>query len=353
MQKPSARLLLNWYDKHRRILPWRAAPETKANPYHVWLSEIMLQQTVVKAVIPYFEKFLRRWPTLQALAAANDDDIMAAWAGLGYYSRARKLIECAKAVNARSGFPESAEELVELPGIGPYTSAAIAAIAFNQRAAVVDGNVERVIARVYAIEIPLPKAKQKIRDYVAVLTPANRPGDFAQAMMDLGATICTPRNPACPLCPWNKNCLAFARDGQARFPIKIEKKKRETRRVSAFWITRDRKVLLRRRPARGLLGGMMEVPSEGWRANFKPSTKDAPVALPYKKLEGIVTHTFTHFEAEITVFVAQAPKTFKTPKGFQWHPVNDLTEAGLPSVMMKVVRYALKSVIPAKAGIQK
>jgi A/G-specific adenine glycosylase len=350
---PKARKLLAWYDRHARILPWRAKPGETQDAYKIWLSEIMLQQTVVKAVIPYFEKFTKRWPTLRALAKAKESEIMAAWAGLGYYSRARKLFECAKLLAKRGGFPGSAEELIELPGIGPYTSAAIAAIAFNERTAVVDGNIERVISRVFAIKTPLPQAKQKIRELVFALTPKDRPGDFAQAMMDLGSAICTPKNPKCPACPWQKNCLAFALGQQDRFPIKLAKKKRETRRAAAFWIMQGDKVLLRRRPPRGLLGGMVEVPSEGWEKDFAPSGMHAPIRLPYKELTAHVTHTFTHFEAEISVYAARATTKFKSPENSFWQPVAKIDEAGLPSVMMKVARAALfNSSSPRKRDLQ-
>jgi A/G-specific adenine glycosylase len=340
---PKARNLLTWYDNARRILPWRAEPGIKPDPYRVWLSEIMLQQTTVKAVIPYFEKFIKRWPNLRALAKAKEHEIMAAWAGLGYYSRARKLIECAKLLAPRRGFPETTEELIKLPGIGPYTAAAIAAIAFDECAAVVDGNVERVISRLFAIETPLPQAKEYIRKIVASLAPKNRPGDFAQGMMDLGATICTPRNPSCDLCPWNKNCAAFALGQQERFPLRTPKKKRETRRVAAFWILCGDKVLLRRRPSRGLLGGMVEVPSEGWSRDFIPSGKSAPISLPYKELNMRVTHTFTHFDAQISVFAAQIKRKIKLREDAFWQPLSKLSSAGLPSVMMKVARAAMRA----------
>jgi A/G-specific adenine glycosylase len=339
---PKAKALLTWYDRHARILPWRMRGGAQ-DAYKVWLSEIMLQQTVVKAVIPYFEKFMKRWPSLHALSLADEADVMTAWAGLGYYARARKLFECAKLVAKRGSFPDSAAELIKLPGIGPYTSAAIAAIAFNQRATVIDGNIERVITRLYAIKTPLPQAKVKIRALVHKLTPKTRPGDFAQGMMDLGATICTPKNPKCLACPWKKSCIAFALGQQERFPVKLQKKKRETRRAAAFWIMRGDKVLLRRRPPRGLLGGMVEVPSEGWKKAFVPSSETAPIALAYKELGTRVNHIFTHFEAEISVYAAHAGAKFKPPEDSFWSPVAKIEEVGLPSVMMKVARMALKT----------
>lgn len=301
----------------------------------------MLQQTTVKAVIPYFEKFTRRWPNIEALASTADEEIMAAWAGLGYYSRARKLIECASAIVARGGFPQSAEELIELPGIGPYTSAAIAAIAFNKPSTVIDGNVERVISRLYAIEMPLPHSQKQIRAHAEGLTPQKRAGDYAQAIMDLGAMICTPRNPACPLCPWNKNCQAYALGQQERYPVKQAKKERIPRRSAAYWITHGNHVLLRKRPSKGLLGGMMEVPSEGWRANYMPSISDAPAQLDYVRLEGQVAHTFTHFDVEVTVYSGNATEMFNSVENACWHPVAKLQEAGLPSVMVKVAKHAL------------
>ncbi|MES2906626.1 MAG: A/G-specific adenine glycosylase [Pseudomonadota bacterium] len=333
--------LLGWYAQHQRELPWRAKPGEAPNIYKVWLSEIMLQQTTVKAVIPYFEKFLKRWPDVKKLSKAKDEDVMAAWAGLGYYSRARKLIECARLVAKHGDFPQTHDELLELPGIGPYTAAAISSIALDVPAAVVDGNIERVVTRVYAIETPLTLAKKIIREHVTTLTPQKHSGDFAQAMMDLGATICTPRSPKCFLCPIQKICDAFALQQQERFPIKVKKAARPKRFAAAYWIEKDGQILLRRRLPKGLLGGMAEIPSEGWSSDFIAS--NPLYRLAFEKLSGFVTHTFTHFDLEMSIFVTNAPKKFKTPDDTFWHPVKKIEDAGLPGVMMKVARYALAS----------
>ena len=257
-QKADPAALLAWYDRHRRVLPWRARNGEAADPYRVWLSEIMLQQTTVKAVAPYYARFLARFPTVSDLAAAPLEDVLKLWAGLGYYARARNLHACAKAVAERGGaFPDNEEGLRELPGIGAYTAAAIAAIAFDKRASPVDGNIERVIARLYAVEEELPGAKPRIRSLAEELTPARRAGDYAQAMMDLGATICTPKSPACALCPWNDVCEARARGDQESFPRKAEKKTGALRRGAAFVAVRaDGFILTRTRPEKGLLGGM-------------------------------------------------------------------------------------------------
>src|SRR6266852_4226857 len=275
---PPSSELLAWYDRHRRRLPWRAAPGERADPYRVWLSEIMLQQTTVKAVAPYYARFLARFPSVEALARAPLDDVLKAWAGLGYYARARHLHACAKDVTERHGaqFPETEAALVALPGIGPYTAAAIAAIAFDARATPVDGNIERVVARLFAVENELPGAKPKIRQLAAELTPARRAGDFAQAMMDLGATLCTPKKPACALCPWTENCAARARGAAETFPRKAEKREGKLRRGAAFVVLRaDHHVLVRTRAPKGLLGGMTEVPTSAWTPDFDA---DAPLA---------------------------------------------------------------------------
>ncbi len=343
--------LLIWYDRNRRVLPWRALPHQAANPYRIWLSEIMLQQTTVKAVIPYFEKFTARWPDVQALAAASDDEIMAAWAGLGYYTRARKLVECARLVAAQGGFPKTSADLLKLPGIGPYTSAAIAAIAFGEAATVIDGNVERVVSRLFAIETPLPKSRPEIRAYAEQLTPEKRSGDFAQAMMDLGATICTPRKPACSLCPLQSSCKAFAVGEPARFPFKLPKKQRPLRSAAAYWITHQGDVLLRKRPAKGLLGGMSEIPSQGWSADFDTARAPLPYGLTFTKCDGVVTHTFTHFDVEITVFTAEAAHRFNSDDGAFWWPLSKLDAAGLPTVMVKAVQHAQRAHTTLAKGV--
>lgn len=342
--------LLAWYDRHRRRLPWRALPGVPADPYAVWLSEIMLQQTTVTAVKPYFETFLARWPTVSDLAAAKVEDVMTAWAGLGYYARARNLYKCAQVVASDHGgvFPDTEEGLRALPGIGPYTAAAIASIAFDVRAVVVDGNVERVMARLFAVTEPLPKSKPTLVGHAAALTPDTRPGDYAQAVMDLGATVCTPKSPACVICPWSAPCLARAKGIQEQLPAKLKKAETPTRYGVAFWMVRkDGAVLLRRREAKGLLGGMTEVPSTAWRA-AKWTAADASAELPFAKgwrtLPGRVSHTFTHFHLELTVMAADLTdaQAKKLGAGALWTPLDRLAAAGLPSVMSKIAKHALK-----------
>jgi len=331
-----------WYDRHARVLPWRAPPGARAEPYRVWLSEVMLQQTTVKAVIPYFHAFTTRWPTVEALAAAPSEEVMAAWAGLGYYSRARKLIDCARMVaTAHSGrFPNTETALLDLPGIGPYTAAAIAAIAFDRQATVVDGNVERVIARLFALETPVPAAKPEIRALAARLTPASRPGDHAQAMMDLGATICTPKKPACALCPWRTACRGIASADPERFPVKATKAARPLRRGTAYVVTRGDAVLLTRRPPRGLLGGMAAFPATDFVAGARPPAAAPLPECSYATLPEAVRHVFTHFELELTVAVARAAPGTAAPEGHWWQGVAGLGKAGLPSVMAKVAKAA-------------
>lgn len=336
--------LLAWYDANRRRLPWRALPGETADPYRVWLSEIMLQQTTVAAVGPYFHSFLKRWPTMKALAAAPVEEVMSAWAGLGYYSRARNLHACAKQVAAEFGgkLPSTEAELRTLPGIGPYTAAAIAAIAFDRRAAPVDGNIERVLARLFALKTPLPTVKPEIKGIAEALAPDRRAGDFAQAMMDLGATICTPKAPACRNCPWTDDCAARAQGLTEVLPAREPKAERPLRRGAAFvLITRDDEILLRRRPPKGLLGGMHEPPMSPWEARFplEPLTH-APKA-DYRKLAGLVRHTFTHFELELQVYRAEGvPKSLARQAG-EWAPLDELKRFALPSVMRKVVDHAL------------
>ena len=345
---PNAADLLRWYDRHRRVLPWRARKGECADPYRVWLSEIMLQQTTVKAVAPYYARFLARFPAVAELAAAPLEDVLKLWAGLGYYARARNLHACAKAVVERYGgtFPGSEEELRTLPGIGAYTAAAIAAIAFDQPASPVDGNIERVIARLFAVEEELPATKPRIRALAESLTPQRRAGDFAQAMMDLGATICTPKKPACALCPWMASCAARERGDQESFPRKAEKKTGALRRGAAFVAVRaDGFLLARTRPEKGLLGGMTEVPTTDWLREFDDTTAlgAAPLKAKWRRALGVVTHTFTHFPLELAVFAASVPARTAAPAGMRWIPLSGLHGEALPNVMRKVIFHVLKN----------
>ena len=343
--------LLAWYDRHRRVLPWRARRGETPDPYRVWLSEIMLQQTTVKTVAPYYAKFLARWPTVAALAAASLDDVLRAWAGLGYYARARNLHACSRAVAElhKGHFPQTLEGLRALPGIGDYTAAAVAAIAFDGPAVPVDGNVERVVTRLFAVEEALPAAKPEIKRLAASLLPADRSGDFAQALMDLGATICSPKRPACALCPWNESCVAFERGDQDAFPRKARKREGRLRRGAAFVALRaDGRVLLRTRPEKGLLGAMTEVPGSVWAHDFDLSgtLEAAPrfkTKLKWRKLPGVVTHVFTHFPLELTVFIAPVPRATRPPKGARWVKLADLPGEALPNVMRKVLAHAIKT----------
>jgi A/G-specific adenine glycosylase len=344
---PDPAVLLQWYDRHRRVLPWRARTGEPADPYRVWLSEIMLQQTTVKAVAPYYARFLERFPTVTRLAAAPLDEVLSLWAGLGYYARARNLHACARAVAQRHGgkFPAAEDALRTLPGIGAYTAAAIAAIAFDQPASPVDGNIERVIARLFAVAEELPAAKPRIRALAGALTPARRAGDFAQAMMDLGAMICTPRAPACALCPWNEACVARARGDQESLPRKAAKKTGALRRGVAFVALRaDGSILLRTRAEQGLLGGMTEVPTTEWGTGFaaRAALALAPFAdAAWRRIPGTVTHVFTHFPLELIVYAANLPKAARAPRGTRWISLGDLAQAALPSVMRKVIFHAI------------
>lgn len=337
--------LLSHYDRHRRRLPWRAGPGETADAYHVWLSEVMLQQTTVATVAPYFRRFLERWPTVQALAAAEQDEVMHAWQGLGYYSRARNLLKCARVVAEELGgvFPENEAELARLPGIGPYTAAAIAAIAFDQPAMPVDGNIERVTARLFAIEAPLPAAKPEIRARAQTLTPTERAGDFAQALMDLGATICTPKRPACGRCPLSRHCIAARKGIAAELPRRQPKAAKPTRQAVFFWLVRpDGAVLFERRPDRGMLGGMAMPPSTPWREggpwDESEALAHAPAPGDWSALNGIVRHGFTHFDFEIEVWAAAGERE---QPGDIWCRPAEFASLALPTVAKKICRHAL------------
>ena len=345
----AARRLLAWYDVNRRDLSWRAAPGAAVDPYRVWLSEIMLQQTTVATVSGRFPAFVARWPTLAALAGASLDEVLHGWQGLGYYSRARNLHRCARALVAGHGgrFPDDEAALGRLPGIGAYTAAAIAAIAFGRPAVVVDGNVERVMARLHAVDEPLPGAKRRLRGLAAALTPSARPGDYAQAVMDLGATVCRPRAPRCEACPWAADCAGLAAELAESLPRRAPKAPRPLRRGTVFWLERDDgAVLLRRRPTEGLLGGLMEVPSGPWLeppevgADGTVGTDEAgaPVAAGWRLLPGTVAHVFTHFRLELRVLAARLPEG-ANPAG-TWCPPDRLDRHALPTVMRKVIRHA-------------
>jgi A/G-specific adenine glycosylase len=339
-----ARVLLAWYDRNRRDLPWRARPGETVDPYAVWLSEIMLQQTTVAAVKPYFAAFLARWPTIRDLAGADREAVMRAWAGLGYYSRARNLHACAAAVAARPGaqFPDTEEGLRELPGLGPYTAAAVAAIAFGRRAVVIDGNVERVVARLFAISDPPPLGKRKIREKADGLTPPRRAGDFAQGMMDLGATICTPKKPACALCPFLGACEAQQFGAPEAYPVKAARKARPRRSGAVFYLRRqDGAILVRTRPAKGLLGGMTEFPGSEWSEDFCDKTPaGAPLVADWRRLPGAVEHVFTHFALRLAVYTAEARAGQPAPQDCRWTHEDALASEALPSLMRKVARLA-------------
>jgi A/G-specific adenine glycosylase len=352
---PQPALLLAWFDRHGRTLPWRSKSGVRPDPYRVWLSEIMLQQTTVRAVAPYYARFLARWGDVRALAAAPLDDILKAWAGLGYYARARNLHACARAVVEQHGgeFPATETALRALPGIGDYTAAAIAAIAFDAPASPVDGNIERVVARLFAVADPLPGAKAELWRLARDLFPPSRAGDVAQALMDLGATICTPKKPACALCPWSESCRAHTRGDADTFPRRVPKREGVLRRGAAFVARRsDSCVLVRTRPPRGLLGSMTEVPTTEWSKDFDES--EAPRAAPrfsvrrtdnnevrWRRLAGVVRHVFTHFPLELAVYVAEVPPDAPAPDGMRWIAIAEIGDEALPSLMRKVLAHAL------------
>lgn len=337
--------LLAHYRAHARRLPWRSPPGAPPpEPYRVWLSEIMLQQTTVAAVIPYYERFLARWPTVAALAAADDAALMAAWAGLGYYARARNLLACARHVAGQLGgrFPEDEAGLRALPGVGVYTAAAIAAIAFGQRAVVVDGNVERVVSRLFAVDMPLPAAKPTLRTLADRITPDVEAGDFAQAIMDLGATICTPTRPACLTCPLRAGCAAQREGDPARFPVRAPKKARPERSGMAWWVEWEGAVWLVTRPERGLLGGMLGVPTGDWTE--QAHTAPPPLPGDWQAIAGKVRHIFTHFALDLRIArlqLAHPPASEHLVSALgdgQWWPLDQLDEAGLPTLFAHVAR---------------
>jgi A/G-specific adenine glycosylase len=347
--RDEAAALLSWYDRQARVMPWRVSPQDRMagqrpDPYRIWLSEVMLQQTTVAAVRGYFLRFTERWPTVQALASAKDGDVMAKWAGLGYYARARNLLKCARAVVADHGavFPSTLEQLLRLPGIGPYTAAAVASIAYDVPATVVDGNVERVMARLFNIHTPLPAAKPALTDLAASLTPGLRPGDYAQAVMDLGATICTPRNPACALCPLALFCVSKSEGLQGSLPKKTPKPEKPTR-TGTLWLVQhpDGAMLLERRPERGLLGGMLGFPGSDWDAKGGPVTGDPPLEAEWN-VRGEVRHTFTHFHLELIVLTATSQNL---PKRGTFHRMTDFSPNDLPTLMRKAYDLAFPAVL--------
>lgn len=324
--------LLHWYDANARDLPWRARPGANApEPYRVWLSEVMLQQTQVATVKPYFDKFTGLWPSFEAMAAAEDADVMSAWAGLGYYARARNMLACAREV-AANGMPRDEAGLRALPGVGEYTAAAIASIAFGQRAVVVDGNVERVVARLFAVSDSLPAAKPRIKALADSITPDLRSGDFAQAMMDLGSGICTPKSPKCLLCPLREGCAGLASGDPTAFPVKTKKAASPQRYGTMFWAERDGRVLLVRRPDKGLLGGMRALPTGPW-VDAPPGLADAPAVAEWRMLPETVAHAFTHFRLECALAVATIGEQ-DAAEG-EWWPVAEIESAGLPTVFAK------------------
>lgn len=333
------RMLLDWYERHARDLPWRIGPADRAagirpDPYRVWLAEIMLQQTTIPHGTRYFLDFTQRWPSIEDLASAKDEDVMAAWAGLGYYARARNLLKCAREVAARGGFPETAQDLQALPGIGPYTSGAIAALAFGQRASAVDGNVERVVSRQLALDMPLKEAKPIIKRAVDERVPEDRPAEFAEALMDLGATICTPKSPNCLICPLRESCLAHKQGRPDAFPVKAKKLPKPQRFGHVFLLEANGAFLLERRPEQGLLGGMLGLPGSDWHRDSPQPMSDAPANVEWSEI-GEVRHVFTHFALTLRVWRGTAAS--QNANGI-WVPRNNVS--GLPSVFAKAFKLA-------------
>tara|TARA_E500000075_G_C6981073_1_gene316698 strand:- start:286 stop:1350 length:1065 start_codon:yes stop_codon:yes gene_type:complete len=335
--------ILGWYDAHRRTLPWRSEPGVVPNPYHVWLSEIMLQQTTVATVKSYFEYFLTRWPKIENLAEASLDDVLHAWQGLGYYARARNLHKCAKAISSDydSRFPETESALLSLPGIGPYTASAIMAIAFNKKATPMDGNIERVITRLYAVAEPLPKSKKYLYQLAKQMTPDQRAGDYAQALMDIGATICKPKSSKCSICPLMHNCIAKSKGLEGELPKREKKPIKPLRQATVFWVTRSSgKVLLRKRPEKGLLGGMIEIPSSSWEVERKSRAElieQAPFDINWTIVPGTIRHTFTHFHLDLEIL--SGTYEGKSLIGDIWSMPHQFNDHALPTVMKKVIAH--------------
>lgn len=341
------RKLLAWYDVNQRRLPWRALPGKTQDPYRVWLSEIMLQQTTVSTVIPYYLKFTKRWPNFKALASTPVEDVMSAWAGLGYYSRARNLHACARLVAEKFGseMPSDEGALRSLPGIGPYTAAAIASIAFGRQAAPVDGNIERVLSRLRGVTEPLPASKPLLKSLATELAPPKRSGDFAQAMMDLGSDICTPKSPTCSKCPWEKDCIARAKGIAESIPARQPKRQRPLKRAVAFVLFKSgAEVFLRRRPLKGLLAGMHETPTSPFEKELPGDpTAFAPARASYTKITERVSHTFTHFDLELDVYVATIESAKADALEGEWAPISKLEDFALPSLFLKVIRTAARA----------
>ena len=343
-----ARRVLSWWDVHRRDLPWRAALGETPDPYRVWLSEILLQQTTASAAAPYFQDFVARWPRVEALAAASLDEVISAFAGLGYYARARNLHACAREVARRGGlFPRNEAALRALPGVGAYTAAAVAAIAFDEKAAPVDGNIARILARLYALEAPIAQAEREIAEAAAALAPAKRPGDFAQALMDIGATICRPRNPDCPACPLRVACAAALGGAADSYPRRAGVKPRPARVGAAFFVRRaDGSILARRRPPEGLLGATLELPGGRWEAAERGEVgpAQAPFAASWRRLPGEVEHAFTHFALRLTLYAAEVGSSPPTAEGMIWIDPAMADAAGFSSLMLKAIAHARRFV---------
>ena len=339
--------LLSWYDAAGRTLPWRIRPEDRkagmtADPYAIWLSEIMSQQTTIAHAAPYWERFLREFPAVNDLASADRDRVMTMWAGLGYYARARNLHKCAQIISQEYGgrFPQSEAELLKLPGIGPYTAATIAAICFDEATNIVDGNVERVISRIFRAQAPLPKGKPALRKLAGTLVDDDRPGDYGQALMDLGATICTPTSPKCGDCPWQRFCAGFEAGDQTGFPKKTPKKKLPVRYGTVFILSREDEILLEQRPDKGLLGGMMGLPGSEWGDAFPDNPLSAaPTARNWEKIDRRVKHVFTHFELRLDIYTAECAEAPSSPSGI-WADKNALASYAIPTVFKKCLKAA-------------